>query len=95
MIEKWSVPGADDPNIRVDTHVSTGYEVPVYYDSLLCKVITKGETRDEACDRMIDVLENMVCDGVSTTVPMHLQILRDDSFRSHNYNTGKIPGFKE
>ncbi|MEZ4248225.1 MAG: hypothetical protein R3B99_08310 [Polyangiales bacterium] len=91
-ITTWRAPKGE--GIRVDTHVSSGYTVPPFYDSLICKVIAKGATRDEACDRMIGALSNLVCEGVPTTVPMHLAILRSDAFRTHQYDTGAIPGWK-
>ena len=79
--------------MRVDTHVEAGYEVPPHYDSLLSKVIARGTNRDAACDRMIAALEQLVCEGVPTTVPMHLAILRSDDFRKHRYDTRAIPGW--
>ncbi|MBZ5707702.1 acetyl-CoA carboxylase biotin carboxylase subunit [Nannocystis pusilla] len=89
-IVRWRSPTGD--GVRVDTHVDSGYEVPPHYDSLLCKVITAGATRDEAADRMITALGELVCEGVPTTVPLHLQILRSPAFRSNNYDTRAIPG---
>lgn len=93
VIERWRVPAGE--GIRVDTHVTEGYEVPPFYDSLLCKVIASGKDRDEACDRMIAALEELVCEGVPTTVPMHLAILRSEAFRNHHYDTGSIPGWPQ
>jgi acetyl-CoA carboxylase, biotin carboxylase subunit len=90
-ITRWHCPAGDD--LRVDTHVVSGYEVPPHYDSLLCKVIASGPTRDAACDRMIAALEALVCDGVPTTVPVHLAILRSAAFREHRYDTRTIPGW--
>ncbi len=93
VITRWVEPESADGSVRVDTHVVSGYEVPPHYDSLLCKVITRGATRDEASDAMITALEQLVCEGVSTTVPMHLAILRSDAFRSNDYDTRNIPGW--
>ncbi len=90
-ISRWSCPPSAD--LRVDTHVVDGYEVPPHYDSLIAKVIASGPTRDAACDRMIAALENLVCDGVATTVPVHLAILRSAAFREHRYDTRTIPGW--
>ncbi len=92
-IEKWVSPAGE--GVRVDTHVQSGYVVPPHYDSLLCKVITHGATRDEACDRMINALGDLVCDGVHTTAAMHRQILASEDFRSNNYDTRAIPGFSQ
>lgn len=90
-IERWRSPTGD--GIRVDTHVQTGYEVPPFYDSLICKVVAHDTDRDSACDRMLQALEVLVCDGVATTVPMHQAILRSTAFRSGDYDTGVIPGW--
>jgi acetyl-CoA carboxylase biotin carboxylase subunit len=90
-IVRWVSPSGD--GVRVDTHVGSGYLVPPFYDSLLCKVITKGHSRDEACDRMIAALEQLVCEGVPTTAGMHLAILRSEAFRSGDYDTRAIPGW--
>jgi acetyl-CoA carboxylase biotin carboxylase subunit len=93
VIARWRSPATDGGAIRVDTHVESGYQVPPFYDSLLCKVIARGATRDEACDRMVGALETLVCEGVPTTVSMHLAILRCDDFRRHRYDTRRIPGW--
>ncbi len=92
-ITRWVNPPDEQGKVRVDTHVRSGYTVPPFYDSLLCKVIAWGETRDDACDRMIRALEGLVCEGVPTTAPMHVQILKSDAFRSNRYDTRAIPGF--
>jgi len=73
--------------------VSTGYEVPPHYDSLLCKLITRGDTREQACARMLAALESLVCEGVPTTVPVHLAILRSAAFQAGRYDTRSIPGW--
>ena len=91
VITRWHSPSG--PGVRVDTHVESGYEVPPHYDSLLCKVITHGATRDEAADRMIVALRELVCEGVPTTVPMHLTILQSPAFRENRYDTRAIPGW--
>lgn len=90
-ITTFEAPTGD--GIRVDTHVETGEVIPPHYDSLLCKVITHAPTRDEACDSMIRALEELKIDGVPTTVPMHLAILRSPAFRAGDYDNGGIPGW--
>ncbi len=90
-IKRWASPAGE--GVRVDTHVETGSVVSPHYDSLLCKVITSGATRDEACDRMIDALGDLVCEGLPTTVPMHRAILASDDFRAGRYDNGVIPGW--
>jgi acetyl-CoA carboxylase biotin carboxylase subunit len=91
VIEVWEPPSGE--GIRVDTHVEPGYRVPPHYDSLICKVIAHGASRDEACDRMIGALTRLRCEGVSTTAPMHLAILRSEAFRTNCYDTRAIPGW--
>jgi len=93
VVEKWVV-GSGDPSVRVDTHVESGYEVPPQYDSLVCKVIAWGEDRDAACDRLADALRNMRCDGISTTIPMHLAVLSSKDFRENRYDTRSVPGWE-
>ena len=83
----------DDASVRVDTHVESGYEVPPHYDSLVCKVIAWGEDRDAACDRLAEALQNMRCDGISTTIPMHLAVLSSKEFRANDYDTRAVPGW--
>ncbi len=93
VITKWQTPAQVDGELRIDTHVSSGYEVPPFYDSMICKVITRGKSRDEACDRMINALKSVVCEGVPTTIPMHIQVLGSAEFRSNRYTTRAIPGW--
>jgi acetyl-CoA carboxylase biotin carboxylase subunit len=78
--------------VRVDTHVEAGYFVPPFYDSLLCKLIVRGDTRAQAIARSITALEDFVCEGPATTISMHLAVLRSEAFRSGRYNTRTIPG---
>jgi acetyl-CoA carboxylase, biotin carboxylase subunit len=92
-ITRWRTPDLQGGAIRIDTHVEDGYVVPPHYDSLLCKVIARGADRAEAIDRMITALEGLVCDGVPTTIPMHLAILRSPAFRAGDYDTRAIPGW--
>jgi acetyl-CoA carboxylase biotin carboxylase subunit len=91
-IARWAPPEIND-DVRIDTHVEAGYVVPPFYDSLLCKLIVRGETRTEAIDRSIAALEAFVCEGPATTIPMHLAILRSQEFRDCKYTTREIPGF--
>lgn len=92
-LTSWSLPDLEGGEVRVDTHVTEGYVVPPFYDSLLCKVIARGATRDEACDRMARALRGLVCEGVPTTIPMHLAILASDTFRKSEHTTRAVPGW--
>ncbi len=75
------------PGVRIDTHVYAGYTVSPNYDSLLAKVISHGATRDEAVARMVRTLEEMVIEGVKTTIPFHLRVLANGRFRSGALST--------
>jgi acetyl-CoA carboxylase biotin carboxylase subunit len=68
------------PNVRVDSHLYRGYDVPPHYDSLLAKLIVWAPTRDEAIARGKRALNEFVIEGVPTTIPFHLQLLEDDTF---------------
>jgi acetyl-CoA carboxylase, biotin carboxylase subunit len=91
-IARFSPPPAS-ADVRVDTHIAPGYVVPPHYDSLICKVIARGPDRPAAIERMIAALEGLVLDGVATTIPMHLAILRSAGFRSGDYDTRAVPGW--
>ncbi len=90
-ITKWKWPCGD--GVRVDTHVKEGYVVPPFYDSLLCKILTHADTREEATKKMIDALEYFECEGVPTTAPMHIAILKSKAWRTNQYDTSFIPGW--
>ncbi|MFW2386735.1 MAG: acetyl-CoA carboxylase biotin carboxylase subunit [Polyangiales bacterium] len=93
VLESWSVPAAGD-DVRVDTHVESGYEVPPHYDSLICKVIAWGKDRDAACDRLAEALGGLRCQGIATTTPMHLAVLGSKEFRENRYDTRAVPGWE-
>ena len=85
-IEKLLLPGGF--GVRVDTHVYEGYRVPVYYDSLLGKLIVWGETREEAISRGQRALSEFVVEGsLKTTIPFHLKLLKTEQFVKGNFNT--------
>ncbi len=78
---------------RVDTHIFAGYTVPPYYDSLLAKVICTGATREEAIAKMSRSLDEFVISGIKTTIPFHKQLMKDEQFRSGNFNTSFMNDF--
>jgi len=90
-IETFHVPGG--PGVRVDTHVYPGYEVSPHYDSMIAKVICSGEDRKEAVARMTRALEEFVVEGTKTTIPLHLEILKDEKFRKGELSTDFLEGF--
>lgn len=77
-ITNWHVPGG--PGIRIDSHVFNGYFVPPHYDSMIAKVISYGDTRDQALARMRIALSEMVVEGISTNVPLHRELMQDARF---------------
>jgi acetyl-CoA carboxylase biotin carboxylase subunit len=82
------------PGVRVDSHLYDGYEVPPYYDSLLAKVITWGETRQEALKRMMRSLEECVIEGVSTTIPFLMEVCADEEFIAGDFDTSFLKKFE-
>ncbi len=78
-IIKWHTPGG--PGIRMDSHVYAGYTVPSNYDSMIAKLISYGETRDQAIARMAIALSEMIVEGISTNIPLHRELMQDARFR--------------
>lgn len=79
-VEFFLPPGG--PGVRVDSHLYSGYSPPGSYDSLLAKLITWGENRDEALDRMRRALHECVITGIKTTIPFQLALIDDPAFRA-------------
>jgi acetyl-CoA carboxylase biotin carboxylase subunit len=79
--------------VRVDSHVYAGYVIPPYYDSMIGKLIAVAQTRQEAIDTMSRALSEYVIEGVKTTIPFHLQLMKDPDFRSGNFTTKFLEGF--
>ena len=77
-ISAYAPPGG--PGIRVDSHVYPGYTISPHYDSLIAKLITYGETRSEAIERMKRALDEYQIEGIQTTIPFHRQVLEDERF---------------
>jgi acetyl-CoA carboxylase biotin carboxylase subunit len=73
--------------VRVDTHIYSGYTIPPYYDSMIAKVISVAQTREEAIATMERALSEFVVEGVKTTIPFHLKMLQDENFRAGTFNT--------
>lgn len=80
--------------VRVDSHVYAGYTIPPYYDSLIAKLIVVGQTREEAIFSMERALSEYVIEGIKTTIPFHLQLMRDPDFRAGKYTTAFLQNFK-
>ena len=80
--------------VRVDTHVYAGYTVSPYYDSLIAKIICRAKTRDEAIAKMDRALNEFVIEGVKSTVPFHIQLMRDENFKAGNFTTSFLEDFE-
>lgn len=84
-VEGFHVPGGQ--GIRVDTHIYQGYFIPPYYDSLLAKLITYGNSRQEAIDKMKVALDEFVIEGVKTTIPFHQKMMNNPDFINGKIDT--------
>ncbi len=80
--------------VRIDSHVYNGYVIPPFYDSMIAKLIVKGNTRIEAIDRMKRALRELKIDGIKTTIPFHLQLMDNESFRKGNFTTKFLEDFE-
>jgi acetyl-CoA carboxylase biotin carboxylase subunit len=80
--------------VRVDSHVYAGYVIPPYYDSMIGKLITVAQTRDEAISTMYRALSEYVIEGIKTTIPFHLQLMQNEDFRKGNFTTKFLESFK-
>jgi len=80
--------------VRVDSHVYAGYVIPPYYDSMIGKLITVAQTREEAIDTMYRALSEYVVEGVKTTIPFHLQLMKNEDFRKGNFTTKFLESFE-
>ena len=78
LITKWEIP--QGPGVRVDTHCYHGYNVPIFYDSLIAKVIVYGNDREHALRRMLAALDEFAVEGISTTIPFIQKVLRNSDF---------------
>ncbi|MEP4485916.1 MAG: acetyl-CoA carboxylase biotin carboxylase subunit [Halioglobus sp.] len=68
--------------VRVDSHLYDGYTVPPFYDSLIAKIISFGETRPIALARMRQALDELVVEGIRTNTPLHRDLVRDEAFKA-------------
>ncbi len=80
--------------VRVDSHVYAGYVIPPYYDSMIGKLITVAQTREEAINTMYRALSEYVIEGVHSTIPFHLQLMQNEDFRKGNFTTKFLETFK-
>ncbi|GGH15688.1 MULTISPECIES: acetyl-CoA carboxylase biotin carboxylase subunit [Pedobacter] len=80
--------------VRVDTHVYAGYSIPANYDSMIAKLICVAQTREEAICTMERALSEFVIEGIKTTIPFHLQLMKDPNFRAGNFTTKFMETFE-
>ncbi len=73
--------------IRIDTHIYSGYDIVPFYDSMIAKLISTGSTREEAITKMERALNEFVIEGIKTTIPLHLKILKNKNFLKGNFTT--------
>lgn len=73
--------------VRVDSHIYSGYVIPPNYDSMVAKLITVAQTREEAIAKMHRALSEYVIEGVKTTIPFHLRLMQDEQFKKGDYTT--------
>lgn len=83
-ITQFHAPGG--PGVRVDSHVYNGYRVPPYYDSMIGKIITHGDTRENALAKMRSALSECVIEGIKTNIPLHQDICSDAAFLTGGTN---------
>lgn len=80
--------------IRLDTHVYAGYSIPPNYDSMIAKLITTAQTREEAISKMKRALDEFVIEGIQTTIPFHRQLMEHPDFIAGNYTTAFMDTFE-
>ncbi|MCK5781044.1 MAG: acetyl-CoA carboxylase biotin carboxylase subunit [Flavobacteriales bacterium] len=90
-VDYFHVPGGH--GVRVDTHVYAGYVIPPYYDSMIAKLITTAQSREEAINKMKRALDEFVIEGVKTTIPFHRALMDNPDYLSGAYTTAFMESF--
>lgn len=85
VIETLHKPGGY--GVRVDSHIFSGYTIPPHYDSMIAKVIVRANSREEVIKKMERALSEFVIEGIKTTIPLHLKILKNPDFMEGNFTT--------
>ena len=80
--------------VRLDTHVYAGYTIPPNYDSMIAKLITTAQTREEAISKMKRALDEFYIEGIKTTIPFHRQLMDEPDYVAGNYTTKFMESFK-
>ncbi|HTF96053.1 MAG TPA: acetyl-CoA carboxylase biotin carboxylase subunit [Cellvibrio sp.] len=84
LVKGFHAPGG--LGVRVDSHLYNGYSVPPNYDSMIAKIITYGDTREIALNRMRNALDETIVDGIRTNIPLQQMLVRDEAFRKGGVN---------
>ena len=92
LITNFHSPGGH--GIRIDTHVYANYTIPPFYDSMIAKLITVAQTREEAIEKMKRALDEFVIEGVHTTIPFHKKLMCEEAFIEGNYTTNFMDSFE-
>lgn len=91
-ITTFHAPGGH--GVRLDTHVYAGYTIPPNYDSMVAKLITTAQTREEAINKMKRALDEFIIEGVKTTIPFHRQLMDHPDYVAGNYTTKFMEDFE-
>jgi len=91
-ITTFHAPGGH--GVRLDTHVYSGYTIPPNYDSMIAKLITTAQTREEAIAKMKRALDEFVIEGIKTTIPFHRQLMDNPDYVAGNYTTKFMESFE-
>ncbi len=73
--------------VRIDSHIYAGYTIPPHYDSMIAKLIVSAQTREECILKMERALSEFTIEGIKTTIPLHLKLMKDPDFRAGNFTT--------
>ena len=92
LITSFHAPGGH--GIRIDTHVYANYMIPPFYDSMIAKVITVAQTREEAISKMERALDEFIIEGIKTTIPFHQALMKNEDFRKGVYTTKFMDTFE-
>lgn len=84
-ITNYIMPGGF--GVRMDTAAYSGYTIPPYYDSMIAKLIVHSDSRDEVIQISKRALGEFIIDGIDTTIPFHMNLLKNEDFINNNYNT--------
>ena len=79
------LPGGN--GIRIDSAIYAGYEIPIYYDSMIAKIIVHGNNRQESIEKMKSALGEFIIEGVDTNIDFLYKILENENFKTNNYTT--------